>query len=192
MRPRQPLADKFWRRVTPLGDLPCWEWEGPRSGPNGYGLVKEGGKNLYAHRASWILCRGPTPDGMHVLHHCDNKPCVNPNRLYIGTLMDNSRDAKERGRTPTGERNGMNTCPWIRPYGDKNWARRHPELIPRGEASRNAKLRNDDIRAIRYMHETGAMSMRRMASAFGVSESQVKRIAYRKSWSHLSDWPITT
>ena len=50
----------------------------------------------YAHRMAWILANGEIPEGKYVCHHCDNPPCCNPDHLYIGTQVENMRDASER------------------------------------------------------------------------------------------------
>jgi hypothetical protein len=80
----------------------CWIWTGPKHGGRsgtGYGQMtrKELGPAMPAHRASWILNRGPIPDGVMVCHKCDNRICVNPDHLYLGTNADNMRDRSQRG-----------------------------------------------------------------------------------------------
>jgi hypothetical protein len=50
------------------------------------------------HRFAWELAYGPIPDGLWVLHHCDNPPCVNIDHLYLGTVKDNTADMMRRGR----------------------------------------------------------------------------------------------
>lgn len=77
----------------------CWPWTGGKQG-KGYGqFFLPGGKPIGAHRYSWMLANGQEiPAGMHVLHSCDNPPCVNPAHLRVGWPRDNSRDAIERGR----------------------------------------------------------------------------------------------
>ena len=89
-----PSANRnFWDYVVKRHEQGCWTWTAPRL-RGGYGLW---GRKL-AHRQSWELANGPIPDGLWILHHCDNKPCVNPGHLYAGTRMDNTRDAVDRGR----------------------------------------------------------------------------------------------
>ena len=92
----------FWKRVI-RADNPnsCWGWTGPLRG--GYGLV---GK-ISAHRFSFQLHRHIIPNGMSVLHSCDNKTCANPRHLRVGTQLDNMRDRSARGRAPCGENNNM-------------------------------------------------------------------------------------
>jgi hypothetical protein len=66
---------------------------------DGYGRVHiPKGKPVPAHRFSYELVNGPIPDGLRVLHHCDNPPCVNPVHLFVGTQADNGRDMVAKGR----------------------------------------------------------------------------------------------
>lgn len=86
--------DEFWAKVDKTGD--CWIWTKART-PKGYGAYKD---NQAAHRIAWQLANNRSiPPGMHVLHSCDNPPCVNPAHLRLGTQLDNSRDMVERGRS---------------------------------------------------------------------------------------------
>lgn len=87
----------------------CWFWTGSRTGhPRknhpahslyGQFTYRHGGpqRHIYAHRFAWALTHGAVPS-VHVLHHCDNPPCVNPDHLYLGTQADNMRDAASRHR----------------------------------------------------------------------------------------------
>ena len=92
--PAPMFARRFEDYVDRKGPDDCWEWQGPRSAERGYGCW---GRRR-AHRHAWEMANGPVPDGLWVLHHCDNKPCVNPAHLYAGSRADNMRDAVERGR----------------------------------------------------------------------------------------------
>lgn len=85
----------------------CWEWTGYRD-RKGYGRMQDNALGeVLAHRISYIEHHGPIPDGLHVLHSCDNPPCINPDHLRVGTNDDNMRDRAERNRHARlfGERN---------------------------------------------------------------------------------------
>jgi transcriptional regulator with XRE-family HTH domain len=97
------IKPKFWDFVDKDGPEVagrshlgrCWVWTGPANEKRGgYGRWRR----ALAHRHSWELANGPIPDGLWILHHCDNPPCVNPAHLYAGTHLDNMRDMAERGR----------------------------------------------------------------------------------------------
>ncbi len=93
-RPVPPRAAvQFWDRVAKTHEHGCWIWIGPRDA-GGYGRWSK----VLAHRHSWQEANGPIPDGKWILHHCDNPPCVNPAHLYLGTVVENVRDAVVRGR----------------------------------------------------------------------------------------------
>ena len=94
-----PLAERFRRSVSIGAPDECWEWQ--RSRVHGYGRIMVDGRIVGAHRASYILHKGPIPDGLHVRHTCDNPPCVNPAHLILGTNADNVADKVARRRTRT-------------------------------------------------------------------------------------------
>jgi hypothetical protein len=102
------LAERFWEKASvPFHDDGCWTWSAYRY-PNGYGYFGLAARTArYAHRMAWELTHGPIPDGLFVLHRCDVRACVNPAHLFLGTHDDNMNDAKAKGRTPRGCRNGM-------------------------------------------------------------------------------------
>lgn len=96
----------FWSKVNKNGSIPqhcpelgnCWEWTASLA-RNGYGIVKFNSKtNKMPHRISWIIAYGDIPDNLFVLHSCDNRKCVNPKHLFLGTAKDNTRDMDLKNR----------------------------------------------------------------------------------------------
>lgn len=100
--PKPTFGERFWSRVE-RGDG-CWLWTGTLW-PNGYGQCASGtrSRNDYAHRMAWKLTNGPIPDGLNVLHRCDNPPCCRPDHLFLGTDADNVADKVAKGRQLKGE-----------------------------------------------------------------------------------------
>ncbi len=91
--------ERFWSKVEKTDW--CWNWKAGK-GSDGYGIFWDipNKTSRRAPRVAWELENGPIPEGMWILHHCDNPACVNPSHLYIGTAADNNGDAIRRGRNP--------------------------------------------------------------------------------------------
>jgi hypothetical protein len=87
---------RFWSKVKIGLPEDCWEWQANTG--KGYGMFWFGKQAIVAHRVSWMLLRGPIPENMNVLHKCDNRRCVNPNHLFLGTQSDNFLDMWYKGR----------------------------------------------------------------------------------------------
>jgi hypothetical protein len=138
---------------TNIGDG-CWLWSGS-SDHNGYGRLNVGDVPMLAHRLSWEVHRGAIPDGMHVLHKCDNPACVNPSHLFLGTHQMN--------------------------MADKMAKKRHRYGISRGEVHGTAKLTEQQVREIRA--STGPS--RTVGQKYGVSGRQVREIRARTAWTHV-------
>ena len=106
--------DKFWKKVDKSGD--CWLWMAGKL-EKGYGQFWFDGRTHRAHRMAWLLTNGEIPEGMCVLHKCDNPPCVNPSHLWLGTNQDNMDDMNNKGRNWNSNRTH---CPKNHPYDEKN------------------------------------------------------------------------
>lgn len=90
----------LWSKVripdAPRHENMCWEWRGSLS--KGYGQIKVNGRPLRAHRMAYEVAKGDIPEGMHILHSCDNPKCCNPAHLRPGTHQENMDDMQARGR----------------------------------------------------------------------------------------------
>lgn len=141
---------RFWSKVNKTST--CWLWTG-KPDKAGYGYVNRGNHRcIFAHRASWIITRGPIPFGLFVCHKCDVPLCVNPEHLFLGTQADNIRDMIAKGRMPVGERR----------Y--------------------NAKLTQDVVDRIRQMKFVDGIRAKDIAAKTGVGSRQVGKILTGRSW----------
>lgn len=136
---------RFTGKVKVVDD--CWEWQAGFRGKTGYGAFKYKGKVIDAHRMSYRLFIGPIPDGILVCHTCDNRKCVNPAHLFLGTYKDNYHDGRRKGRIKSPENIGENlkkhpsigaynrgcrceSCKQIKNDYTRNWRRkRNPALV---------------------------------------------------------------
>ena len=91
------IIEKFYSFIEPIPFHECWEFVGA-AGPGGYGQFSNSLTTRVAHRIMWILKFGKIPKGMVICHKCDNKTCVRPEHLFIGTQLDNIRDMISKGR----------------------------------------------------------------------------------------------
>ena len=157
------LEERFWAKVDKSGD--CWVWTGYKT--HGYGKIRVGGRKgtmVKAHRVSYELENGfiPKGEGFHgtcVLHFCDNRACVRPDHLFLGTQADNIDDMRSKGR-------GAWAC---------------------GEKSGKTKLTNDSVRLIKRFLALpkGRFKQATIGKLFGASHNVICDINTGRTWSHI-------
>ncbi len=131
----------------------CWEWGGWRD-DGGYGRLKVAGRKWRAHRIAWLFWRGEIPEGLCVLHRCDNPPCCNPVHLFLGTQADNISDCVAKGR----------------------------QVHFRGEDHVRAKLTWAKVREIRARHAAGEAGYKVLAREYGVGRTAIQKIVKAERW----------
>lgn len=149
------LADRFWQKVRKSDG--CWEWIASKY-TAGYGQIGVNGRMRGAHQVAWGLTNGRIPDGLCVLHRCDNRACVRPDHLFLGTKRDNTRDMDAKGRA------------------------RRPHLV--GSQQPNAKLNEAQVMEIRRRLRAGERRPN-LAREFGVKLPCIYQIAVGRSWKHV-------
>ena len=153
--------EAFWKKVSKGPD--CWEWNGKRNYA-GYGILTRHGRGIRAHRFSWVLAFGKLKPSACVLHRCDNRACVNPAHLFVGTQADNMADMVAKGRSNLGPRHGSHT---------------QPEKF-----RRYAKLTAHAIPLIRQRLAAGE-PVASVARDHGVSPWTIYDVAEGRTWRHV-------
>lgn len=152
---------RFWRQTDKDGPNhpklgKCWTWLGCCKG-RGYGLLRVGRKKIKSHRFAYTLLVGKIPDGLHVLHSCDNKKCVNPAHLFLGTNDDNVADKVKKNRQVKGEK------------------------------SRGAILTATQVLEIRnrYRYMSRKHGCIAISRDYGVNDATVYSVVTRATWKHV-------
>jgi hypothetical protein len=150
---------RFWSKVDIISGDECWGWTDSIRNRR-YGRLGINDKQVNANRVSWVIHFGAIPEGMHVLHHCDNPSCVNPEHLFLGTHQDNMADMKRKGRAIShfGENNGKSTLSTT-------------EVI--------------EIRKIYDSHKNKYGLTKLMSEVFEIPYGTIQKILRRYTWNHV-------
>lgn len=148
---KTPVFGFYNSLVFGLSD--CWYWRGSLT-DLGYGVY---GRSKTAHRLSWEIHNGKIPDGLHVLHRCDVRSCVNPRHLFLGTHQDNMKDMVAKGRTHKGHTTS----------GEKSYA---------------SKLTQKDADLIREKYIYRKITLSKLGEMFGVSAGTIHGIVKNKRY----------
>jgi hypothetical protein len=191
----RPLEERFWEKVNKNGPIlvkrlgKCWVWTASIDG-GGYGLIGLGpGKKVgKSGRVAWELQFGPIPEGMCVLHKCDNPCCVRGSHLFLGTQKDNAVDRELKGRSnhPAGDQHRARLHPELLKRGGDHHMRKNPELRYWGEKNCKAILTEELVRNIRREFHPKTMEYGYLAGKYGVTASTIGRIVRRETWPHVN------
>ncbi len=205
---------RFKTKFTKKSFRKCWDWEAGIDN-RGYGKFFANGKGAIAHRIAYLLYHKVDPFPKLVCHHCDNKKCVNPHHLFLGTYQDNKDDCVKKGRQASGDRNGVRLHPECLKRGNDHWTRKHPEKVPRGnkhflhthpefaarginsgrythpettargERNGSTKLTSQQVIEIREQYSSNKFTCQQLAKIYKVSGSLISAITKRKIWVHI-------
>lgn len=148
--------ERFWKHVDKKSKDECWEWNASVSN-DGYGNIRINNKLYLPHRISWVIHNNVIPDGLLVCHTCDNRSCVNPSHLFLGTQKENMQDRDKK-------------CRRIALVGEKNGKHR---------------LTEKEVIEIRAKYIPYKYSTYKLAKEYGVSTTAVQCIITYKTWKHV-------
>ena len=152
----KPVEDAFREKYLPDPQTGCWVWKASFM-KTGYGQFNpRNGKTVTAHRFSYQLHKGEIPKGLFVCHTCDNRACVNPKHLWLGTNAENLKDMREKGRAKYNP-----------PIGERN----HSAKITEKQAAEIFKSK---------------LPVRKLAERFKLSEAAIHAIQTGKTWKHVT------
>jgi hypothetical protein len=148
--------EKLFKHVVIDNATGCWNWTGGKV--RGYGrTTRARTRERLAHRISYIIFIGPIPKGLFVCHKCDNRSCVNPEHLFLGTNQDNMDDMKKKGRFPKRT----------------------------GEDSSCHKMTNTEVLWIRFFFAKKVFTKTELSRIFNISKTTVGCIIERKTWKDI-------
>lgn len=146
---------RFWSKVKKKRGKGCWEWQASKVYGYGQFYVPSENSHRRAHRVSWIIKNGKIPNDLLVLHKCDNRACIRPDHLFLGTHQDNENDKISKGRQAVGSKSG------------------------------SSKLTEKQVSEIRGRYNTGKYTTRELAKIYKVCQRTICVILRYIAWRHI-------